>query len=874
MPNTRSSQTQFKFQAAPERVYRVGPGLLFTTVQSAINQAVTDGFNNGNNPVIVEVYDKGSAYVENLTLQRGVYLRGVNRIGNTAVPIQGNHSLSLSNADPQSANRVFMENIVLTGGVAGSPTLLVSGTANTRLMMWNGGIQRIGVNDGQPALRVTNTNNSSQWRFVDASIDIDDNTGTAYAVDLQRGQMRFYGGLSGISGATNEGLIRLTNNAALQVLASAGGNTILNPVGTALPAISIESATASVQIQNSQISQLSNNATLVSFTANGQARFRNCQLFLGGSGSKLGAGTTGQMSASNCFFLGDFGTLPYGRNAVDPGIQITEDNQSLRVTRNNGLMTAYVGNSGFPTIQAALDYLAAATYYTGQKRVLLSPGNYTENVTVPDLTGGGAPTLTIQGDTDQQVNVGINDPFSIIWNGNINWSPTVANMRLWIMNIYFNAQGGSPWLKIGGNAGGGFTICHLQNISTRRTAPDAQALIEVSGGAPSGTKSLFIQQSDFQREGSDNVKMIDLQEGTMIANNSYFVLSGASGVGPKTCLFLDALSGSNFEFRECNFYLRSQRNFRMADQFAVLDKCHLLTENGDGEVFYYTGQGNVRMVRGYTSFMSATRGFSVARQGTLATGALTVNNNSLAPGALSQASFTLNANLTAGQGVNVNGLIMLAGTDFAIGVDANATALNMANFINTTNAGQVAGLITAQAVANVVNLSSTKHLAATNAYTLAVVSGPITVSGANFTGGLDADGFTIAGQEFRVGDQFQLGVDADATAENILQAINGTLLVTYPNVLDNPNLQRVVFGVNRVGNVVNLSSYNANNANSIATVPFGPQPNTSITFGGATLSGAVPGSVGSVFAYDATFTNSRSSSSDITTFKYQDTIET
>lgn len=111
------------------------------------------------------------------------------------------------------------------------------------------------------------------------------------------------------------------------------------------------------------------------------------------------------------------------------------------------------------------------------------------------------------------------------------------------------------------------------------------------------------------------------------------------------------------------------------------------------------------------------------------------------------------------------------------------------------------------------------------------MSGPITVSGANFTGGLDADGFTIAGQEFRVGDQFQLGVDADATAENILQAINGTLLVTYPNVLDNPNLQRVVFGVNRVGNVVNLSSYNANNANSIATVPFGPQPNTSITFG-------------------------------------------
>lgn len=64
MPNQKSPQIGFEWQSPPINTYRVGPGLLFTTIQAAINQMQTDAPASA----VLEIYNDGFSYVENVVI--------------------------------------------------------------------------------------------------------------------------------------------------------------------------------------------------------------------------------------------------------------------------------------------------------------------------------------------------------------------------------------------------------------------------------------------------------------------------------------------------------------------------------------------------------------------------------------------------------------------------------------------------------------------------------------------------------------------------------------------------------------------------------------------------------------------------------------
>src|SRR5262245_22330602 len=78
MANGTNSQVQFRFQRPISPIYRVGPtgsNMFFTSIQTAINQAVADGFTSSANPAEIEIYP--GTYVENVSLNPGVNLKGM-----------------------------------------------------------------------------------------------------------------------------------------------------------------------------------------------------------------------------------------------------------------------------------------------------------------------------------------------------------------------------------------------------------------------------------------------------------------------------------------------------------------------------------------------------------------------------------------------------------------------------------------------------------------------------------------------------------------------------------------------------------------------------------------------------------------------------
>lgn len=870
MSNRRSSQIAFKFQSPPDRVYRVGPGLLFTTIQSAINQAVLDGFTSGVNSCVVEVLEKGSPYVENLTLQRGIYLKGVNTVGSFPVTVEGNHSLALSNADSAAQNRFFAQNIEFTG-VAGAPTLEISGTANMRVLLWDCYLSRYGINDGFAVLKMSCTNNNTRVRLFDTGVEIDDNTGTAFAAEVANGRLSLFGGESGLFGNSDEGLLKIQNSSRFEVLASSGGYGLIEPSGASLPVISVEGSGVSVKINGSLIELGTPGGKLIDFAASGTVELSNCSVTIYDLSCSLATGAAGNLSATNCTFRGiSSGDVIAGASAIDPGITVLQQGKNLRVEVKNNELVAYVGQDGFPSIAEALSYLANATWFTEFKRILLAPGTYNESVTIPDLPGSGT-NLTIEGDTDKLVGPGGTVSYPVQWNGNIDWSPANIDSRLLLKNILFFAQDGSSWFKLGGNLGSGSTFAEFQNISVTKSSLDTNSMFELSGGGASGIKFMNLVGCEIIRLESDSGKVFDQQEGSVVLKDCVVRLAGVgSTFGSKNLLFADVASGLLMSLTLSTLNLKTERAFSFSDYPPVLDRCAFVTEANNGEVFYFKSANNVRLVNAWMGNNNPGRGFSVARAGTQSVAAITIDNNSLDPGAQAQGTATLTANLSAGEGITVQGVSFIAGTDFAIGVDADATALNLANAVSASTDPAISGFVTASAALNVVTLSSVQHLASCNSYTLAAIGlSPITIVG--FGGGADADGVDVNGEVFVVGDQFALGVDSDTTAQNLMDAINGTLYKSFTGL--DPNLRGVAFGDTRAANVINLKSYNSNNSNALTLALFGPQTNTSILISGANFTGGANAPANCVLEYSASFLNARQSSSDIGYSKYSTDIE-
>jgi uncharacterized phage protein gp47/JayE len=134
-------------------------------------------------------------------------------------------------------------------------------------------------------------------------------------------------------------------------------------------------------------------------------------------------------------------------------------------------------------------------------------------------------------------------------------------------------------------------------------------------------------------------------------------------------------------------------------------------------------------------------------------------------------TFTLNSNVVAGDIFRVDGNTLIAGTSFAIGGSAAATATNLANAINL-----LVG-VTASALGSVVTVLSTIG----NDLALEYQGSPaVTVTGIfDFTGNSTVgDAFTVDGTALVAGVDFLVGASAAATAENAADAIAGIATVT------------------------------------------------------------------------------------------------
>jgi hypothetical protein len=120
--------------------------------------------------------------------------------------------------------------------------------------------------------------------------------------------------------------------------------------------------------------------------------------------------------------------------------------------------------------------------------------------------------------------------------------------------------------------------------------------------------------------------------------------------------------------------------------------------------------------------------------------------------------------------------------EFLVGIDDTATAANLAAAINASVSAEIAGIITASSLTNVVTVRAVAYGTAGNAYTFTETSDTITVSGAGtLAGGVASATVVVNGVTFScvgTGDgsanQFVKGLSDTATAAALAAAINAS----------------------------------------------------------------------------------------------------
>lgn len=130
----------------------------------------------------------------------------------------------------------------------------------------------------------------------------------------------------------------------------------------------------------------------------------------------------------------------------------------------------------------------------------------------------------------------------------------------------------------------------------------------------------------------------------------------------------------------------------------------------------------------------------------------------------------------AGDTVTVNGLLYTAvsGTategEFDIDGDDDANAITLRDAVNTDTRSGTIGIVSAAAATNVVTFTTDVEGVAGDATTLAETGTTITISGAVFTGGVDADTATVNGLVYtgvagsKAGDNTKFSIDTSDTA--------------------------------------------------------------------------------------------------------------
>lgn len=158
----------------PKNCYIVGPNGPFTTIQSAINQAVTDGHNNDlTNPAFILVFPKDSGsqfYVEDITLKDGISLIGMPAKGKGyTVGIQGSLTYTpQSAAGPSTGIQLTIANFYIQ--LASGKNINLTGTNAGRIWLRNCYVDKNG--GAGDSIILMNGNNSSviEAELIDGNV--------------------------------------------------------------------------------------------------------------------------------------------------------------------------------------------------------------------------------------------------------------------------------------------------------------------------------------------------------------------------------------------------------------------------------------------------------------------------------------------------------------------------------------------------------------------------------------------------------------------------------------------------------------------------------------------------------------------------------
>jgi hypothetical protein len=188
--------------------------------------------------------------------------------------------------------------------------------------------------------------------------------------------------------------------------------------------------------------------------------------------------------------------------------------------------------------------------------------------------------------------------------------------------------------------------------------------------------------------------------------------------------------------------------------------------------------------------------------------------------------------------VTINGLLYTAvsgvksdNTEFSVDTGDNECAADLADSVNNDVRSGTLGVVSASASTDTVTLTSDVLGVAGDATTLAQTGGTITLGGATFSGGVDADTITINGLLYTAvagtkadNTEFSIDTDDDSCAADLADSVNNDVRVGTLGIVS----------ASATTDTVTLTSDQVGTAGDATTLA---ETGTTITISGATFSG-------------------------------------
>lgn len=586
MPNSKAGQILFNLQAPAAAIYRVGPagsGMMFTTIQSAVTQAIADGFTDTTNPSIIEVYP--GTYTENVTIGTGMDIKsmgGVTLVGTiTYSPGAGAAGTNVSNILDLNITPPAATSAVIIGGTVGGALNLRNTQASPGAAITSNaagaGSTMFTINNASVAVRI--------FDYVMTAANVLD----PIIFDVQNGTVELYGGRTLVT--TSAGTVatgfKVSNSATVNLFCQ-------NAISGAFTQIAdIQGAGANFRGFRTNIANTLVGGIMFKFTAAGTCLVRACQLTLADATSKIGSGAAGTINIAACSYAG---TIAAPFSAIDTGIAVNQAGTYV-AQKSSVVNEFYVGRGvGYGTIQAAITAAAAAAG-TLRKVVLIAPGTYNENLTL-------SPTVDLAADT-QGVSTSNTCPVTI--NGTHTIAFGVANQSININNIRLQSllTNGTPIIATSGAVTG--SAVRLYNCSVFKSFVGAATMFQLT---TTGTACGLVLQDCILNLSSDAGGIVfDLSTAT---NSPTVAVNGQQALqsNPQNCgitiahqsggatvqillVNCPAAGGSFISFLAVAITAATARVFQIAtaSDGVVMLSSRIQQVLGTGEMFFYAGNG-------------------------------------------------------------------------------------------------------------------------------------------------------------------------------------------------------------------------------------------------------------------------------------------